>query len=156
MLTHLLIADSDTLVLESYKRYFSNRGFQVETASDGLQCLDRLRELPPDILVLQRDLLWGGSEGILAWLREESPRWPKTVVLTTDDPAAEEMLSAPVKTVLRRPFSIQALSENIRRAHDPARNVAALFLRQADRLRRQDYRAAQSHVCFFNPDKWQR
>ena len=153
MFAHLLIADSDAFVLERGFRYFTDRGYQVETASDALQCLRRLRELPPDVLVLQRELLWGGGDGVLAWLREDSPRWPRTVVLTTDD-RAEEPLHSPIKAFLPRPFSMQALSESIRRAHDPARSAAALFLRATDRLRPQGRRSVQSQVCFFEPGDW--
>jgi DNA-binding response OmpR family regulator len=150
---HLLVADSDTFVLDRCFRHFTDRGFHVETASDGLQCLGRLRELPPDILVLQSDLLWGGGDGVLAWLRDDSPRWPKTVVLTSDRSATDEMLLSPVKAVLPRPFSMQTLSECIWGSLAPARNVAALFLRQAERMRPQDRRAAQSRNCFFDPGR---
>jgi hypothetical protein len=43
----------------------------VETASDGLDCLKKLRRATPAALVLDLKLHWGGGDGVLAWLRED-------------------------------------------------------------------------------------
>ncbi|HWB14005.1 MAG TPA: response regulator [Pirellulales bacterium] len=151
MLAHLLIADSDPVVLERCVAYFTDRGYQVATASDALQCLDQLRDQPPDILVLQYDLPWGGGDGIIAWLEECSPRWPQTVLLTTDNPQAHQMLASSVTTVLLRPFSLLTLAESIRQAHSPARATATLFAREAERMWLQARGQSQDHARFSNP-----
>jgi DNA-binding response OmpR family regulator len=130
MIMQLLIADSDTLALDRCRGYFANRGYQVEVAADGLKCLDGLRRVPPDILVIERELLWGGGDGVLACLREDKFRWPHTVVLTTSEFAGDgsSEIEPPVKVVLHKPFSLSSLWEAIRRAQYGDTNLAARFL----------------------------
>ena len=135
MFTQLLIADSDTTTLDRCRHFFSNRGYQVDVADNGLHCLESLRRLPPDILVVERELLWGGGDGVLACLRESSPRWPGVVVLTSDQLGVSPFkLAHPVKAVLPRPYSMWALFECIQQALDGETTLAARFLRNARRV----------------------
>ncbi|HVA45125.1 MAG TPA: hypothetical protein VNH11_01955 [Pirellulales bacterium] len=136
MFTQLLVADSDTFVLDRCRRYFGNRGYQVELAADGLECLDALHRVPPDILVLEQELLWGGGEGVLACLREDHFRWPESVIVTSNEPAGapSRPFEPPVKAVLQRPFSLAALFETVRRAQYGDTQLAARFLRHAQEL----------------------
>ncbi len=66
MRNRLLIADPDETLADIYRRFFEKRGFNVETASSGLACLNKLREHRPKLLVLDMELLWGGFDGVLA------------------------------------------------------------------------------------------
>lgn len=118
MITQLLIADSDAAVMERCAHYFGNRGYQVELATHGLECLEALKRLPRDVLVLERELLWGGGDGVLAYLREGHFVWPETVIVTSSEPAivTQPSLQAPVKAVLKRPFSVAALFHAVHRA----------------------------------------
>lgn len=78
----VLIADADTETRELHKRFLSTAGFGVLTARNGLECLQRLRDWAPVPLVLDLDLLWGGGEGVLAWLRDSGkpPNAPSILV----------------------------------------------------------------------------
>lgn len=124
MFTQLLMADSDERVLNNCRRYLSNHGYQVEVASDGGHCLDMLRRGPPDILVLERELLWGGGDAVLGWLRERPTFWPETIVLTCCDsstvPSRCQTTQPPVKAVLRRPYGVHLLLSTVRLAHGSA------------------------------------
>lgn len=145
MITQLLIADSDAFVRQRCRTYFGDRGYQVELAADGLECLAALERVPPDVLLLEQELLWGGGEGVLACLRESRCRWPETVILTTNQTDMESpvRLTAPVKAVLKKPFSMAVLSESLRHARQGDTQLAARFLRHAhevaalERQRRQ-------------------
>ena len=68
----LLVANADNAMSGLYNHYFSSVGYRVETVSDGLACLDRIRQGLPDMLLLDQQLPWGGGEGVLACLREET------------------------------------------------------------------------------------
>ena len=72
MKQRLLIADRDAELCELYRMFLTERGYEVETSTDGLDCLAKLRHVTPAVLVLDLELLWGGGDGVLAWLREES------------------------------------------------------------------------------------
>jgi CheY-like chemotaxis protein len=78
----VLIADPDRGLTARYRRWLELWGFEVETAGSGLECLDRLREFRPDVLVLEPELPWGWGDGVLALLREDQtlPRPPVVVV----------------------------------------------------------------------------
>lgn len=55
--------------------------FVVEVASNGLECIARLRQLAPELLVLDLDLPWGGGDGVLAYLAEEPSLRPKWILI---------------------------------------------------------------------------
>jgi len=65
------LADSNRDLRDLHRRFFTYHGYQVETAADGLSCLEKLRHLRPDVLVLDRELPWGGGCGVLVRMREE-------------------------------------------------------------------------------------
>jgi DNA-binding NtrC family response regulator len=117
----VLIAEGDAELCAVYQRFLSERGYEVETASDGLDCLEKLRRVTPAVLVLDRELRWGGSDGVLAWLREESAPAPSgvPVVLTAtagSSPDAAEDIEPPVVKLLAKPFALTALLQSVRAA----------------------------------------
>ena len=70
-ITRVLIADADDQLLRLYSRSLGKRGFHVETARDGLDCVAKLRAFRPDVLVLDPSLPWGAGEGVLAMMYED-------------------------------------------------------------------------------------
>ncbi len=113
----LLIAEGDAELGDIFRRFLARRGFAVETAGDGLDCLDKLRLHQPAVLVLDQELRWGGGDGVLAWLREEGPRTGVAVILTTTagSPAnGPETPEPPVVKVLTKPFALTDLLESVR------------------------------------------
>ena len=71
MTVRVLMADPDPMFLDSYSKRLEPMGFDVSTARNGLECLENLRQVLPDILVLEPSLSWGGGDGVLAVMREE-------------------------------------------------------------------------------------
>ena len=63
-------------------------GFELATAVSGLECVARLRECVPDVLVLEPQLLWGGGDGVLAMMCEvpQLVTVPVMVLTTCRDP----------------------------------------------------------------------
>jgi CheY-like chemotaxis protein len=110
----VLFANADVVVADQFRAYFSTAGYSVETASDGLDCLSKLRRMVPDLLVLDRDLARGGSDGVLACLRDEQdvPRVP-VVVIATALPIGtlSQLLRPPVVRCLQKPFCMAALRD---------------------------------------------
>jgi DNA-binding NtrC family response regulator len=115
----LLIADSDTELCDLYAMYFMERGYEVETAFDGLDCLNKLCRLGAAVLLLDRELRWGGADGVLACLRAQTPKPEVSVVLTAgaDDPAdVPSDTEPPVIACLTKPFAPELLLETVRNA----------------------------------------
>ena len=122
MKDRLLIADRDAELCELFRRYLTERGYEVETSTDGLDCLAKLRQVTPAALVLDLELLWGGGDGVLAWLREESSA-PRIPVLLTATAAHPRNIAAfnepPVVDYLPKPFALAGLLERICSAVGP-------------------------------------
>jgi len=117
MRQRLLIADRDAERCEVVRRFLTERGYAVETSTDGLSCVAKLRQVIPNLLVLDLELLWGGGDGVLAWLREESPapRFPVLLTATAADPLAMAACNEPpVVDYLPKPFALAGLLERIR------------------------------------------
>ena len=69
---NVLMADPDPSLPPVYREPLSREGFDLGTAANGLECVARLRECVPDVLVLEPQMPWGGGEGVLAIL-DQSP-----------------------------------------------------------------------------------
>ena len=113
----LLIAESDTELRDACRGFLAGRGYDVETAADGLDCLEKLRWLTPAVCVLDRELRWGGADGVLAWLREQRAGCGVSVLLTAT--ACHPLVVAvdigpPVVQFLPKPFMLTALLESVR------------------------------------------
>ena len=108
----VLFADGLPELREAYSSLLSSRGFQVETAGDGLECLTKLRRCAPDLLVLDLELPWGGGEGVLGLMRED-PQIRSIPVVLTSSMATMQVLNdltrAPVIRALSKPFALAGL-----------------------------------------------
>jgi DNA-binding NtrC family response regulator len=112
----LLIAEGDAELCDVYRRFLAARGFTVETATNGLDCLEKLRRVKPTALVLDRNLHWGGGDGVLAWLREQDAPPDVPVVLTATtayQPQDPDATRPPVVKFLPKPFPLTALLESV-------------------------------------------
>jgi CheY-like chemotaxis protein len=132
----LLIAESDLELRDACRRFFAERGYDVETAADGLDCVEKLRRVSPAVLVLDRELRWGGADGVLALLREQGAQCEVSVVLTaTTDGSANVAVAL---QAARRAIPPQALRAD-RAARKCARTYGANRTRESVRL--------ESRVC---------
>jgi CheY-like chemotaxis protein len=67
----VLIADPDESLHLVYREPLLWEGFEVDRALTGLECVSRMRERVPDVLVLEPQLLWGGGDGVLETMGED-------------------------------------------------------------------------------------
>ncbi len=111
MKPRILIADHERGLVEAMQRCLASRGYQSAIATDGLQCLHEIRLLQPSFLVLGPNLLWGGAEGIMDWLRTEK-RFPQPTVVVVHEANGScnlQEFSTPSSFQLSRPKSIKEL-----------------------------------------------
>lgn len=115
----VLIAEGDAPFSRLLCKFLSDEGYLAQSASEGTECLVKVREFSPDVLVLDMALPSGGGDGVLACLREAGPApLPKVVLTATwETPGSfAELLVRPVAFCLLRPFSRTGLLNAIRRA----------------------------------------
>ena len=64
------MADPDASLAPVDREPLLQEGFELVMAASGLECVARLRECVPDVLVLEPQLPWGGGDGVLAMMGE--------------------------------------------------------------------------------------
>lgn len=67
----VLVASSSYYRQTCYRQWLTELDHEVAVASGGVECLQQLRRSPPELLVLEAPLLWGGSDGVLAAILDE-------------------------------------------------------------------------------------
>jgi DNA-binding response OmpR family regulator len=114
----ILIADADETLLGLLQMFFRNCGHDAEVASTGLDCLECLQDFDPDLVVLDRELRWGGSDGVLSLMREDESLCQVPVILISDHGQDESPVppTPPVVQSLRKPFSLRTLLTQVERA----------------------------------------
>jgi len=106
----VLIADGDRALLEILQSYLWDRGHEAEIAADALECIVMLREFAPHVLVLERELLWGGSEGVMAAMRGDSRLHQIPVILIADKRGGpDSMVDIRLVAWLQKPFRLSDL-----------------------------------------------
>lgn len=106
---HLLVVDDDTRIRDLLKRYLSERGFRVTTASEAAEARRKLQGIDFDLLVL--DVMMPGENGIelMKNLREikDVPILMLTALTEADDRV--EGLEAGADDYLPKPFNPREL-----------------------------------------------
>ncbi len=108
----VLIADGDIPFLGMLQSFLRDGGHEIEVAADGLGCRSVLRDFVPEVLVIERDLLWGGSDGVLAVMRDDPDLVEVPVILITNrrgDVRPDWCAIPPIAGSLQKPFRLSAL-----------------------------------------------
>lgn len=118
MTTTILIADDDRELTMLCANYLNRCGYQVLTASGGVECLPIIRNESPAVIVASVNMSWGGADGLLDCLSEEfSLQCGPNVILTgyTADENVAAMREIPcVFRYLRKPFLMGRLLDYVR------------------------------------------
>lgn len=91
MRTQLVVATPSEFRREWYLTELAEFGFDVVAVSDGLECIERLREDHPDVLLLESSLQWGGADGILSARNEDPELLAIPVILMAVDGVSTEV-----------------------------------------------------------------
>jgi CheY-like chemotaxis protein len=117
----LLIADADEELAVLHQQFFTRHGHAVQTARSGLECLSKLREWRPDVLVLDADLPWGSGDAVLSLVRQDRDFACVPVIFQVSSPWPG-LIAPPVVAWLLKPVRLRELVEKV--------NYASLLLRE--------------------------
>ena len=112
MRTGLLIAEADAELRRIYDRLSLILGFHIETAADGLECWTKLRACSPEVLVVDVEIPWGGGDGVLARLREDSDGGVTPAIFVTGGDQPEVLarrFGIAARNCFQKPFQVLAL-----------------------------------------------
>jgi DNA-binding response OmpR family regulator len=118
------MADSDEALQPIYREALASEGFEIVAAYSGLECVARLRECVPDLLVLEPQLPWGGGDGVLAFMGEvpELATVPVIVLTSGRDPEAMSRVARfPVSGYHLKPLAPKQLARTLRTLLDHPR-----------------------------------
>ena len=99
MLPYVLVADTDMELADLIRSYLRARGFSVDSATTGLECLEHVRRRTPDVLVLCEELLGGGGDGVSPVLYDAVDSAIPAVVLTTGEDSVAPLGPRPASLV---------------------------------------------------------
>jgi len=79
----LLVVDDDPDILDAITTILGTQPYSIDTARDGVECMDKVREDTPDLIIL--DLLMPRKDGF-AVVRElrQNPKYAKLPILRLD------------------------------------------------------------------------
>jgi CheY-like chemotaxis protein len=52
MVAHILVVDDDPIFVDVLTRFLRREGYQVSTAFNGLEALEKVKQAPPDLITL--------------------------------------------------------------------------------------------------------
>ncbi|MDX2011199.1 MAG: PAS domain-containing protein [Myxococcaceae bacterium] len=116
----ILVVDDEALMRSTLRRMLARDGYLVEEAADGLEALERLKTLTPDLVLLDVSMPWLDGAATFLELRKRGATMP--VVLMSgysEQEALRGVLRDDLAGFLQKPFTPDAL----------ARALAAAFAR---------------------------
>jgi CheY-like chemotaxis protein len=116
-LTRLLVADDSETVLLMLQRRLEMEGYEVVTATDGVEALDRLRELgskEPDVILLDAMMPNKSGTEVLEEIRGKGSKIPVVMISAhLDAQEPERMRKLGANDIVPKPFEWEDLIEVI-------------------------------------------
>jgi len=133
----IVVATPDMYLLAEYCASLREAGYLCSTATDGIQCLEQIRIVVPDLIVIDTDILWGGADGVLAVLAEDPiyPAVPAIVVSSRRNWGALYRVGRFIVSDCQlKPLSGRHLVARVRLLFESKRIVEALSCAMSDRV----------------------
>jgi DNA-binding response OmpR family regulator len=111
------MADPDESLPRVYREPLLREGFELATAITGLECVARLRERAPDVLLLEPQLPWGGGDGIVAIMGESPVLASVPVMILTsfrNSPILRTVTRFPIRDYQLKPLAPNRLAGRLR------------------------------------------
>lgn len=111
---HILVIDDDPAVTSLLKRGLSYEGFAVETAASGREGLERVRERPSDLVILDVTMPGLGGFEVLERLRAADEELPVLMLTARDAPTDQVRgLESGADDYVVKPFTFEVLLARI-------------------------------------------
>ena len=116
MAKRILIIDDDLATLKLLKPFLVSKGFSVETATDGLEGLEKVRSWKPDLVVL--DVIMPRLDGygfVRGMKKEPALRRVPIVILTAREMMRDAFLQEGVEDYIVKPYDPEELLKVIQK-----------------------------------------
>lgn len=113
--TKILVVDDDDAIRNMVERVLRREQFEVESARDGFEAIDKLTRNDYGTVLLDLMMPRVDGLGVLRYLETEHQTPPRVIVMTANMQGAEESVEArPVFRVLPKPFDIRELVAHVK------------------------------------------
>lgn len=113
----ILIVDDSPTIVEITKAMLKEEGFEIDTASDGKEALEKVKQFKPDLMLL--DIMMPDMDGysVVKALRRDasagSPDYTKVIVVTSKDKMREMFELEGIEGYIVKPFFRTELMDRI-------------------------------------------
>ena len=110
---HILVVEDEEVIRETLRFNLVREGYQVSQASNGIEALDKARELRPDLIVLDLMLPELGGLEVCRILRQETTT--PVLVLSARDSELDKIVGLRVGAddYMTKPFSLAELTARV-------------------------------------------
>ena len=111
---HILVVDDESDVRELLRKFLTRRGYEVDTASDGMAAIEAIRENPPNIVLLDIRLPKIDGLSVLRRLRDDAD---DVAIITmsgiADEDMARQRLELGAADFITKPFNLPYLETSL-------------------------------------------
>lgn len=119
VLGRVLVVDDSQAIRQLIRVNLELDGFEVVTAADGAECLERVHCFRPDVITLDVSMPRLDGPGVVERLRRDPGTWHIPVVLVSA--SSSRLRVAAVDAVLVKPFEPAELVREVRRLSEKGR-----------------------------------
>ena len=106
----ILVVDDEPYVRDAIARYLTHSGYQVDEAGTGLEALERMRRMMPDMVLLDLQMpVMNGSAFVEAVRQEPELASAAVVVLSGQSDISEEVVNMGARASLAKPIDLDIL-----------------------------------------------
>jgi CheY-like chemotaxis protein len=102
----VLVVDDDPVIRQMIADLLSLEGYDVVVASDGQVALERVRERPPDVILLDHQMPRLGGRGFIAAYRDLPGPHAPIVLLTAATSAPQRATAVGADAFIGKPFAV--------------------------------------------------
>jgi PAS domain S-box-containing protein len=114
----LLLVDDEPLNLKLYDKMLKENSFQITTASNGQECLDRVQEEMPDLIILDWNMpVMDGIEALETLKKDKLTKYIPVLMVTGVMTSSEDLayaMTVGAVDFLKKPFDKQELNARVR------------------------------------------
>ena len=105
-----LVVDDDASIRILVKRILGRNNFDVDTAKDGAEAIEKIQKSDYDIIVLDLMMPRIDGSGVVKYLAKDRPeKLRNVIVMTAFGATALKEVCPPVARFLEKPFEVQRL-----------------------------------------------
>jgi two-component system KDP operon response regulator KdpE len=112
--TRILVVDDEAQIRTALARALDARGYEVESAADGQEALDRAATQPPDLVVLDLNMPVMGGLEVTRRIRSWSPVPILVLSVRDEEPDKISALDLGADDYLTKPFGVGELLARVR------------------------------------------